>query len=274
MRDLQVQWQQQARSLTLARNTERALWDRFRAATNAVFERREAAVKTRDAEFAANLVVREGLIQALVDLPADLPEADLKRALAEHDQQWRQAPEVLRVQMPKLEARWQAARDQATQTLASSGQRRWLAHVDALVARLALCREREAPGADAADADALAARWKDAAETAPSWLKALAPRWQQPVGAGPLDAEAAEALLLQLEATWTCRPRRTAGARRQLKLQAMKQALEGRGGAGAPKSPRDAFAALLRQGCLAGAQAQRLDVLVTGLRGATPGTFV
>jgi DNA repair protein SbcC/Rad50 len=237
-----------------------------------VFERREAAVKTRDAEFAANLVVREGLIQALSDLAADLPEAELKRALAEHDQQWRQAPEVLRVQMPKLEARWQAAREKAAHTLASSGQRRWLAHVDALVARLALCRERETEGADA---DALAARWKEAAETAPNWLKALAPRWQQPVGSGPLSAGAVEALLLQLEASLDlpATPEQQA-ARRQLKLQAMKQALEGRGGAGAPKSAHEAFAALLRQARLDPAQAQRLDVLVAGLRGATPGTFV
>jgi hypothetical protein len=55
VRTLQADWQEQARRLPLARGVENELWNRFKAATDAVFVQRDAAFAARDAELAANL---------------------------------------------------------------------------------------------------------------------------------------------------------------------------------------------------------------------------
>ena len=45
---LQAQWQMQAKAFTLAQRDERVLWEKFRAACNAVFDAREAKRKQED----------------------------------------------------------------------------------------------------------------------------------------------------------------------------------------------------------------------------------
>ena len=47
---IQARWQAQAKELTLAQRDERALWEQFRAACDAVFEAREAKRKQEDAQ--------------------------------------------------------------------------------------------------------------------------------------------------------------------------------------------------------------------------------
>ena len=65
LRDLQADWQQQARRLPLARAVENALWARFKAASDAVFAQRDAALSARDGELAANLAAAEALLARL-----------------------------------------------------------------------------------------------------------------------------------------------------------------------------------------------------------------
>jgi hypothetical protein len=154
VRDLQLQWQHHARQLPLARGVEAALWNRFRAATDAVFAQRDAVFHARDAELAANLVECQALI-ARVEALSDVDDnAEIKRTLAEADRLWRQGGELPRGAGPAMETRYHAARTAATQRLADSAQRGWQAQCDAAAAALALCQGRETgePG-DAADAD-------------------------------------------------------------------------------------------------------------------------
>ena len=243
VRELQEQWQQHARTLPLARPVENALWAAFKTATDAVFVQRDAAYSARDAELLANLAAREALIQTLQTLTEQTPATEFKRVLAGVDAQWRQGVDVPRQQVASLDARFHAARQAAQQMLAGNAQRIRQARFDALTAKLALCEALEQGMAADADAGAgagastpgdRAQQWAALPALQPAWEEALAQRWQRSLaGAGPaLPAAAADALdavLLRLEvALEVASPPAFQAARRDMKLLAMKAALEGR----------------------------------------------
>jgi DNA repair protein SbcC/Rad50 len=272
VRELQAEWQQQARTLPLARQVENALWARFKAATDAVFAQREAAFAARDAEVAAELAAREALIARLTTLTGATPAAETQRTLADVDQSWRRAPEIPRAASGPLEARYREARAIVLQGLAESSQRQWWAECDTLAAKLALCDERETADTDA---DELASRWAAQDALPAMWERALADRWSSPAEPGPLSASAMDELLLQLEAALDlpATPEWQA-ARRHLKLRALKDALEGRA---APHKGQDRpaqwLAAALRQSGTSTAQRERLRALIDALRRSPAGSL-
>ena len=270
LRELQAEWQQHARTLPLVRAVEEALWTRFKAATDAVFAQRAAAFSARDAEAAANLAVREALLQRLSELGAETPEADQRRTLAEVDRAWRQAGEAPRHAAAALEARLQEAHAAVLAQLSAAAQRRWQAQCNTLVARLALCEERECV-AGVADEE-LAQRWATCDSVPGACGQALAQRWAGGVQAGPLPEAAFDDVLLQLEVLLAlpASPEQQA-ARRALKLRAMKDALESRRAAHAVAPQRDALlAAALRQAGITAAQRQRLHALLAAWQAAPP----
>jgi hypothetical protein len=274
VRELQAEWQQHARTLPLARPVEGALWKRFRAATDAVFAQREAAFSARDAELSGNLAAREALIASLSGI--DLHSAtvsDMQRALNDADRAWRQPVEVPRAAVNAIDKRFHEARAAVAQAVAESGQKRWHAQCDALGARLALCEEREAAAADDAE---LASRWAALDALPAAWDKPLAQRWSQPPKPGPLAASACDEVLLQLEAALELpMSAESQAARRDLKLRALKDTLEGR----APQKQDPAtqrvqwFTSALRQSGLSAAQQERLHTIVGALRQSAPGSL-
>jgi len=271
VRELQADWQQHARTLPLARGVEGALWARFKAATDAVFAQREAAFSARDAELATHLAAREALIERLTAIDLDTtPVAEMQRALGEADREWRQVVEIPRAAVNAIEVRFRDARAALAQAVAESAQKRWQAECDALAARLALCEERESAAADAGE---LAVRWAALHPLPAAWEKPLAQRWSQPIEPGPLADAACDELLLQLEAAFDL-PTAPAwqAARRDLKLRALKDALEGRGPQPQdPATQRAAwFGVALRQSGLNPVQRERLHALVAALRQTPP----
>ena len=274
MRNLQAEWQHQARELPLARGVEAALWGRFRAALDAVFAQRQVAWQARDAEAAAQQAERETLINRLLDLPADASSADARRVLAEVDQAWRQQPADLpRGAAAAIEARLRDARQAVQQRLADVAARQWQAWCDALsdgLQRAVQCEQAGAETATAADAAAVLP-----ADLPAAWARALADRATAPLAAGPLPAAAFDALLLPLEAALDMpATAEQQAARRLLKLQALKQTLEGRAAPAAlVASPADALPAALRQALLPAAQQQRLLAVLAALRRAGPGAL-
>lgn len=273
VRELQAEWQQHARSLPLARAVEGALWTRFRAATDAVFAQREAAFSARDAELAANLAAREALIEGLTAIELDTtPVAEMQRVLGEANRAWRQPVEVPRAAVKSLEARFLDARAAVAQAVAESAQKRWHAQCDKLVNKLALCEEREADP----EAGDLAERWAALEGLPTAWEKPLAQRWSQPPTPGPLAATACDELLLQLEAALDLpASAESLAARRDLKLRALKDALEGRSAQTQDPVAQRAqwFAAALRQSGLSAVQRERLRALIAALRLAQPGSL-
>jgi len=271
LRELQAEWQQHARALPLARAVENALWARFKAASDAVHAQREAAFDARDAELAANLAAREALLERLSALGSDTPAAEIQRTLAEADRAWRQAVEVPRGAAGAIDARFRDARAAALQHLHDSGQKRWQAECDALLAKLALCEERGI-ASTTYDAGDPARRWAGQPALRAAWEHALAERWSQPEDPGPLPPAAMDELLLKLEAALDLpSPSEWQAARRDLKLRAMKDTLEGRASALPDPARRiEWLAAALRQAGSSAAQRERLHALIAELRHAPP----
>ncbi len=226
VRELQTEWQQAAKGLPLARGEENKLWGEFKAATDAIFKGRDALHAARDAEFKSHLVAREALIARLNALTADTPTSELKRTISDIDREWRNAGEAPRTVAAKIDAKFRAARDTAQQFVAGSANRVWHATCDALLAKLAICEEL-----DAAPADDAEARWQEIAALPQVWERALQARFKSAL-AGTVAAtntEVSSKLLLQLEAVLNIEsPSTSQAARRELKLLALKNAMEGR----------------------------------------------
>ena len=232
VRELQMGWQQHARALPLARADENALWTEFKTAIDAIFSARDAAFNARDAEARANGAERAALIERLEALSADMAPAELKRTLAEVEASWQKAGPTARSDAAALDARFRHAREAARQYLAGTAQRQWHATCDALLAKLALCEEMESSVDRAAAQALLAQRWSALPVLPAPWEQALGQRAGLPGAAGvgkPQSTLATDELLLQAEASWgLASPPAFESARRMLKLQAMKLAMEGR----------------------------------------------
>ena len=276
VRALQAEWQQHARTLPLARAVEAALWARFRQATDAVFARREAEAQARDAEAAAGVAAREALLERIRAMAQDEAAApdDSARRIGQLDREWQQLFTPLpRAVADDLEARWRAARAAAAQAAESRRRAQWDAQCDALAERLSLCEAREA---GTADAEALLHRWHAAGPAPATWQRVLEQRWSGGDAIGPSTPAALDALLLRLEDALGVEPApEQAQARRDLKLLALKDALEGRPAAAGPAgdaSPVGWLAELLRQPGLGPSEAARLRALLGAVR-ASPQRF-
>jgi DNA repair protein SbcC/Rad50 len=228
-RALQAQWQAHAKGLPLPRREESALWTAFKAATDAVFTARDAARSARDAERAAResesnapIKAREAIIDTLLALPSG-SAAEIKRALAVADTSWRASPRVAGPQASRLEARYRAARDAAAKRLREIADHAAQARFDALIAAMRLCDEREAAGEPSPD---LETRWSAIADLPAPWKAAVEARFR---GAAPAKPQPLPDTLLNLElACGLDSPAEFTAARRQLKMQALKVAMENR----------------------------------------------
>jgi hypothetical protein len=270
VRELQGEWQQQAKAMPLARGAENAMWGEFKAAIDAIFSAREAVFNARDAEFKAYGAERTALIERLLAVGAETPASELKRTLAEVDAQWQRAGPAPRNEAVALDNRFRQAREAARQLLGSHAQRAWNASCDTLAAKLALCEEVEQSAAPAEAQAALAARWAALPALPAAWEQAMAQRAglvSPPRGSAP-NTRPTDELLLQLESALQLEsPAAYQAARRDLKLLAMKAALEGRpSNAPAPLAPDLALAVLLGRKALDATQRQRLQAVLNARR--------
>ena len=227
IRELQTEWQQHAKTLPLARNVENALWAEFKAATDLVFTQRDAAFSARDDEFKKHRQEREAIIAKLAALTADTQAAEIKRTISDIDTAWRRSGEVRRDDMAKIEARFRAARDTASKHLAGSANRVWFGICDALTAKMSLCVEAESAAPDSE----IDARWQALPALPTVWEQSLKARLKDVLGgdAKEVNEGAIDATLLQLESALDIpSPPASQAARRDLKLRALKAALEGK----------------------------------------------
>ncbi|WP_251150901.1 DUF349 domain-containing protein [Cellulosimicrobium sp. Marseille-Q4280] len=104
-RDLMARWKAAGRA---SRRDDDALWARFRSAQDAFFQARDAASSATDAEYAANLEVKEAI---LTEAEALVPVRDLaaaKTALRDVQERWEQAGRVPRGDLQRVEGRLRA----------------------------------------------------------------------------------------------------------------------------------------------------------------------
>ncbi len=165
-RQAQAEWKQIG---AVQRKRSDAIWQRFRAACDAVFGRAQAA----EHEAAADKVeAREALCRELEALlPADEPAGEAPEGLGDRvrdlQQQWRQAPDLPHALRRKLAARFGQAisRVVAAYPAAFRGTEldpaRQLARLDELCRRVESLIGKEIEP-DASPAEILATRWRDA----------------------------------------------------------------------------------------------------------------
>lgn len=270
VRELQAEWQQQARTLPLARADEQALWNDFRAAIDGGFAAREAAFKARDAEQQALRQQCADCVDRLETLPADLTAAQVRHALAEADAQWRSLSAASRGPAADLQRRFERAREQLHRRLADQGRQDWLATCDALQAKLALCESLDGADAAAHHADERAIHWNQWPALPELLERALAGRAGLKPALAPL-ATPTDELLLQFEDRWAVpTPPAFAEARQALKLLRLKAALESRRAAAAPTAPLQQLAGLLARTGLDASQRERLRAVLDELRRRGP----
>ncbi len=279
VRDLQNQWQDQARQLPLPRGLENALWARFKSATDAVFAQREAGLAARDAELAANLAHAESLIAQLQALSEATALPDLQAALADVDRAWRQGGELPRGAGQALEPRYRKARELALALVSQAQQQHWVDQCSALAAKLQLCQEQEADSTAVPAAQPLSelqARWAALPQLPAAWEQALAQRWARTTASASLTQQAFEDLLLRLEmALGLPATAERQAARQSLKLRALKEAMEGRtASTDGPAQHATWWQAALKQSGLLPEQQQRLQGLLAALKEAPAGTLL
>ena len=266
VRALQAEWQQHAKALPLTRADEQTLWIHFKAAIDAAFAAREADYGAQEAEFEAHAAARCALIERLRPRLEDSPVTQ-RRTLAEVDAAWRRCGPAPRARAAALDAEFRAAREALRQWLDASAQRAWQAICDALDAKMALCLARE-QGASDLDAAATAASW----EALPRLPAPLEDAMRRRVGLAPADgtetAPDADNLLLLIETAWNLTtPPAFESARRERKLLALKESLEGRRSV-APEAlaPVAALALLLGRVGLNAGQRDRLAAVLAAWR--------
>lgn len=159
MRAIQQRWQEHARALPLERKDEQALWQRFRAACDAVFAARKESVHALDAERRAHESVKEAICARLEEAAPQALPSTASKLLRDAAAEWHAAGPVPRAHEARLEKRYHDAIALVQHHADTARRAAGLAQASALRERLRLIHELEAVIADPAQ-DAAATDWQ------------------------------------------------------------------------------------------------------------------
>ncbi|MQA19641.1 DUF349 domain-containing protein [Rugamonas rivuli] len=192
LRRLQERWQEQAKALPLERKAEQALWQRFRAACDTIFNKRKESAHAADHERKAHLHAREALCQELEtatfsgDDKAQL--AAIAKTLRDAASTWHASGGVPRAAEARILQRYNAALA-AVQGQADAIKRRaGAAQANALRDKLRLCQALESAIGTPADGAAIdgadwQSRWSALPPLAAEYERALHGRFNAALAA-------------------------------------------------------------------------------------------
>lgn len=109
MRALQQRWQEHARALPLERKSEQALWQRFRAVCDDVFQRRKDSMHEADIERRAHEAAKEAISARLEAAAPEATPATMGKLLREAQAEWQAIGPVPRAHEARVEKRYHAA---------------------------------------------------------------------------------------------------------------------------------------------------------------------
>jgi len=161
MRALQQRWQEHARALPLERKSEQALWQRFRAVCDEVFQRRKESMHEADIERRAHEAAKEAISARLEAAAPDATPATMGKLLREAQAEWQAIGPVPRAHEARVEKRYHAAvalvQQHADQVRRAAG----VAQAGQLRDKLRLVQELEQAVAAAGEGDGAdwEARW-------------------------------------------------------------------------------------------------------------------
>lgn len=200
MREIQHRWQEQARALPLERKAEQALWQRFRAACDAVFNARKESAHAADAERRAHESVKEAICARLEDAAAQATPATAGKLLRDAAAEWHAAGQVPRAHEARLEKRYHDAVALVQHHADTVRRAAGMALASAVRDKLRLVHELEAAVANPADgtpAPAFRERWDALPSVGPDYEAVLQPRFDAALAALGDGREAYARLLEQ-----------------------------------------------------------------------------
>lgn len=209
---IQARWQAEAKELSLAQRDERALWTKFRAACDAVFDARTSKRKEEDGRRNEHRHALQELCARLEQLARDAGKEDqeLRRALRDLQDQWKQKSGASAPDLRDLEARFTKGKAALEAMLSARVRSREAAVWQTLAAKERLCEEldglvRSGGGSaplNAASVEAQPAapreRWAALPELPAAWEKKMLARRDSALGALS-DAVAAGNYLARME---------------------------------------------------------------------------
>ena len=162
MRALQQRWQEHARALPLERKSEQALWQRFRAICDDVFQRRKDSMHEADIERRAHEAAKEAISARLEAAAPDATPASAGKLLRDAQAEWQAIGPVPRAHEARVEKRYHAALALVQQRLDQARRAAGVVQAGKLRDKLRLVQELEgalADSAGAADGEDWEARW-------------------------------------------------------------------------------------------------------------------
>ncbi len=140
---IQARWQAEAKATPIAHRDERALWEAFRAACDAVFNARHAKRKEEDERKHGNRRALEEICAQLEALAhaTDKDDAEVRRTLREAQDQWRQHAGRPDPSTSGVEARFRNAKSAIETMLSARARSRESAVWQTLAAKERLCEE-------------------------------------------------------------------------------------------------------------------------------------
>jgi hypothetical protein len=168
LRALQQRWQEQARALPLERKAEQALWQRFRAACDAVFVQRKESAHAADAERRAHETVKEAICARLEEAAPAATPATAGKLLREAAAEWHAAGPVPRAHEPRIDKRYHAAIALVQHHADVARREAGLAQAGTLLERLRLVQALEAAVLSPEENSAAAADWSARWEALPA----------------------------------------------------------------------------------------------------------
>jgi DNA repair protein SbcC/Rad50 len=194
---IQARWQAQAKELSLAQRDERALWEQFRAACDAVFQARESKRKQEDDQKHEGRRALEEICAALDALAqsTDKEDQDLRRGMRDLTEQWKQKSRGSAPVPRGLESRFTNAKAAVEAALSARTRSREAAVWQTLAAKERLCESldvhvlAETGSADAART--VTEQWAALPGLPAAWEKAMLARRDAAIHAlGDKDAAA------------------------------------------------------------------------------------
>ena len=191
IKGLQAEWKNVG---PVTRGQEKAVWERFRAACDRFFKRRQDDLAKRKAVWSENFARKEALCVAVEALSAssdwDRTAAEIRRLQGE----WKA---IGPVKKSRSEAIWHRFRSACDAFFVRHAQRHDVARAERVAAREGICAELEALSAPPPEGDA--AQAPEGLQPAPpeglaATVRGLRGRWQQELAARGVEREQALAL--------------------------------------------------------------------------------
>lgn len=204
---LQARWQAEAKASPILQKDERALWEQFRAACDALFEARNAKRKEADEKKQEGRKALDDVCAATEQLARATEKDDktVRRELAELENQWRAAARGSDPALKGIESRFRRARSAVDDALRAKAKAREAAVWSTLAGKNRLCEALEAlvsSGAGSENAGEHESAWASLPELPAAWEKKLTTRRDAALSAlrGESNAEALRGALTQASA--------------------------------------------------------------------------